>query len=218
MGTNARPWGGLTAGFFQARSASTGGKEAEGAPSDSLTAVDAVDSPVESGESREIVHSFASASLPAAEAEATSYEPLPCVSAAFIHEIIPRKEQLSSLTSTADRQIEDEWKEMNVFFHKTYVGAALNAYRYCDLISKNGLARVCKAAVVDLVRLRTDMTLNVSESQWEQITLELNRDIEEANKELDLPAQVPFAPVPKDDLHSLPPHFFSTTAPRRSVV
>merc|ERR1712032_1352859 len=104
--------------------------------------------------------------------------PLPCVSAAFIHEIIPRGEQLSSVTAAGAHQAEYQWKQMNVFFHKTYVGAALNAYRHCEppLISKNGLARVCKAAVVDLVRLRTDMRLEMSAADWEPITHELNKD------------------------------------------
>merc|ERR1711920_167458 len=113
-----------------------------------------------------------------------------------------------------------EWKKMKVFFHKTYVGAALNAYCHCEppLISKNGLARVCKAAVVDLVRHRTDMRLKMTAKDWEPITHELNKDIEEANKLLDPPAQVPLAPLSDEDLSCLPPHFFTTTAPRRSVV
>lgn len=100
--------------------------------------------------------------------------------AAFIHEVVPRDEQLTSLHPfmSADAK-HAAWKDGGIYFHRTYVGAAINAYG-CDLISLTGLSRVCKSAAEDLVRMRIAFA-DSSQFPWNQLVDELNTDIKRAN-------------------------------------
>jgi len=118
---------------------------------------------------------------------------LPCVSAVFIHEVIPREQQLTSLERSCSscESEEDPWRSMNVYFHKTYLGAAVNAF-HCQLIAAEGLSRVGFAAVEDLLRMRIDCCmLNHS---WELPVAELNADVEAANALLPNELQIPQVP------------------------
>eukprot|EP00928_Gymnodinium_smaydae_P057995 TRINITY_DN4120_c0_g2_i4.p1 TRINITY_DN4120_c0_g2~~TRINITY_DN4120_c0_g2_i4.p1 ORF type:complete len:287 (+),score=35.16 TRINITY_DN4120_c0_g2_i4:402-1262(+) len=118
--------------------------------------------------------------------------PLPFVSAVFIHEVIPRSEQLSSLDETlTDEEKAKEWQRRNIFFHKTYVGAAVNAYE-CQLISQEALSRVGKAAVEDFVRMRIDSSN--SGRNWGALVRELNTDVCLANDILPESLQIALAP------------------------
>eukprot|EP00746_Dinoflagellata_sp_MGD_P041661 gnl/MRDRNA2_/MRDRNA2_200739_c0_seq1.p1 gnl/MRDRNA2_/MRDRNA2_200739_c0~~gnl/MRDRNA2_/MRDRNA2_200739_c0_seq1.p1 ORF type:complete len:757 (-),score=103.74 gnl/MRDRNA2_/MRDRNA2_200739_c0_seq1:2-2179(-) len=117
---------------------------------------------------------------------------LPCVSAVFIHEVIPRSQQLTSVRPgvTEEEQL-DEWAELNVYFHKTYIGAAINAF-HCRLISLKGVARVGNDAVEDLVRMRSDFFEH--DHSWDVLVDELNKDVEKANAFL--PEDLRITPVP----------------------
>jgi len=68
----------------------------------------------------------------------------------FVHEVVPREDMLSDLPP----ETEQNWRDRDIFFHKTYVGAAINACR-CGIVSHEGLARVARSAVEDMVRICT---------------------------------------------------------------
>merc|ERR1711933_146978 len=67
-----------------------------------------------------------------------------CVSAVFIHQVIPCEEQLTLFGRKSIEEKENEWRRLNIHFHTTYLGAAINAFS-CSLISCRGLSRVGKA-------------------------------------------------------------------------
>lgn len=101
------------------------------------------------------------------------------VEACFIHEVIPRRKQLSSLPETmTDEEKDAEWERRHIYFHRTYVGAAINAYD-CGLISAEGLSRVGTAAVEDLLRMWVKHC--DSPHDWRTIGWELNDDVMRAN-------------------------------------
>lgn len=104
-----------------------------------------------------------------------------CVSAVFIHEVLPREKQLTSLGTALDEATRcKEWENLNVYFHRTYIGAALNAYK-CGLISLEGLSRVGRAAVEDLLRMRISCILN-TKRDWNAVIDDLNADVERTNQ------------------------------------
>lgn len=116
----------------------------------------------------------------AAPTESQHCGKLEAPAAVFIHEVVPLGSQLSSL---ADHMGHEEgaatWSRLHIYFHRTYVGAAVNAY-HCGLLSLEGLARVGRSAVEDLVRMRIDQLRDVRRA-WVERVAELNADIDRAN-------------------------------------
>jgi len=100
---------------------------------------------------------------------------------AFIHEVIPRKNQLQ----ISDCKDDEAWEEKDIHFFRTYIGAALQAYKV-KLITEEGLARVARSAVEDLVRLGTahawDNKKKKKRMDLELTIQEMNADVEEVNK------------------------------------
>merc|ERR1712008_530694 len=147
----------------------------------------------------------------------------PCVSAVFIHQVLPSDSQLTTLPTDLDeKERHEEWKRLNIYFHRTYVGAAVHAFR-CDLISKEGLARVGNAAVEDLIRMRINCLLNTKKN-WRSLIDDLNEDVEQANEIL--PEDMYIASVPSSASCIDPKDFrkgsvadfsFLTSPPSRSL-
>lgn len=147
------------------------------------------------------------------------------VEACFIHEVIPRSAQLSSLDrGLTQEEKEKEWEQRGIYFHFTYVGAAINAYEH-GLISAEGLARVGTAAVEDMLRMWVEH--NDSPHDWPALGAELNEDVQQANSLL--PESIPrISLIPasfgsKQDLHlammrrkSVADFSFATPMRRRS--
>merc|ERR1712062_258290 len=90
-----------------------------------------------------------------------------------------------------EEERQQEWNRLGIYFHRTYIGAAINAYK-CKLISMEGLSRVGKAAVKDFARMRTDHHgLNFS---WDIAALEISEDVKQANLLLDDALRVELPP------------------------
>lgn len=112
---------------------------------------------------------------------------------AFIHEVVPKEEQLSDLHGPEEVQKEDAkgakhtWEDRGIFFHKTYIRAAINAYEL-ELIQMEGLVRVARSAVEDMVRICASHSSATSKQRrkikYEEIVAELNADVEAVNKML----------------------------------
>merc|ERR1712007_267243 len=166
----------------------------------------------------EIVEPTSATSLKSGASVSGAGATLPVVSAVFIHEVIPREEQLTSLSpDLTDEERVQEWDRLNVYFHRTYVGAAINAYN-CGLISSEGLSRVTKASVEDLVRMRTDCV--GSKHEWDLNVMELNSDVSRANALLPEHLHIASVPASTGDLSgmrlstSFAEFEFSTAPPR----
>ena len=95
-------------------------------------------------------------------------------------QVIPKAEQLSSLPpDLSSAQREAEWRARGIHFFSTYVGAAVAAHE-SGLVTSEGLARVGKAAVEDLIRMRLDYHAS-STHDWQARIHELNADVKRAN-------------------------------------
>eukprot|EP00445_Apocalathium_hangoei_P030168 CAMPEP_0203931720 /NCGR_PEP_ID=MMETSP0359-20131031/70263_1 /ASSEMBLY_ACC=CAM_ASM_000338 /TAXON_ID=268821 /ORGANISM="Scrippsiella Hangoei, Strain SHTV-5" /LENGTH=834 /DNA_ID=CAMNT_0050861103 /DNA_START=30 /DNA_END=2531 /DNA_ORIENTATION=- len=113
--------------------------------------------------------------------------------AVFIHEVTPRAGQLSSLPEGLGAEAKEEaWRRGRIYFHRTYVGAAINAF-HCGLVSAEGVARVGQSAVEDMVRMRIDR-LHDARCPWAALIDEMNTDIDRANALLSGPAKIERVP------------------------
>eukprot|EP00928_Gymnodinium_smaydae_P034967 TRINITY_DN24676_c0_g1_i1.p1 TRINITY_DN24676_c0_g1~~TRINITY_DN24676_c0_g1_i1.p1 ORF type:complete len:815 (+),score=127.04 TRINITY_DN24676_c0_g1_i1:282-2447(+) len=111
----------------------------------------------------------------------------------FIHEVQPKEAQLSSLSADlSEEEREAEWARLGVYFHKTYLGAAVNAFR-AGVLSGASLQRVGEATKEELVRAAADHTVHCAQhsprtarggASWAELIDLLNRDIDEANSAL----------------------------------
>mmetsp|Transcript_50146 Transcript_50146/g.144500 ORF Transcript_50146/g.144500 Transcript_50146/m.144500 type:complete len:780 (-) Transcript_50146:9-2348(-) len=102
----------------------------------------------------------------------------------FIHEVVPPSEMLTSLSPVLSPEGKAKiWSSKNIRFHRTYVGAAINACD-CGLLPVEGLARVARSAVEDTVRLCAVHLASghpASKATCERLVREINQDVEAAN-------------------------------------
>jgi len=143
---------------------------------------------------------------------------LPCISGVFIHEVLQQSMQLTSLEELSEEARCEEWRRLNIHFHRTYLGAAINTYN-CGLISREGLARVGNAAVEDLIRMRLHCLS--AKCDWNGLIEDLNGDVERANALLTEDQRI--TPVPQSARQtgkqllitpSLTEFIFSTARPK----
>lgn len=101
----------------------------------------------------------------------------------FIHEVIPRTAQLQ-VTDCKDNA---SWEEKGIYFFQTYIGAAVKAFKV-NLITEEGLARVARCAVEDLVRIGTTAAFCTDpkkrkKGKVQELPIrEMNQDVEAVNK------------------------------------
>jgi len=116
--------------------------------------------------------------------------------AVFIHEVVDRKFQLTSLEGKSADEQNAEWRRLNIYFHRTYIGAAINAFE-CGMITQEGLSRVGRAAVDDFVRFHTDCGDKLA-CAWQERVAELNDDVVRANMLLKSGLEIQAVPKAKN--------------------
>jgi len=85
--------------------------------------------------------------LSESESESVPVDPCPQVLAVLIHEVMPDDSQVLALEPPDPAERNDEWREelrrRRIFFHRTYLGAAMQLCRHCQgLLSLNDLREI----------------------------------------------------------------------------
>uniref|UniRef100_A0A7S3PK64 Phosphatidate phosphatase APP1 catalytic domain-containing protein n=1 Tax=Aplanochytrium stocchinoi TaxID=215587 RepID=A0A7S3PK64_9STRA len=97
----------------------------------------------------------------------------------FIHRVMPKGSESTLLSSLKKSERNAFWKENNIVFFDTYIGAAIEALE-SKLIPVRGLYRVAKRGVEEMETLLEDYPA----FNFEEAVKHLNKDIDRANEKL----------------------------------
>ena len=117
--------------------------------------------------------------------------------ASFIHRVIPPGSTLSMLRTSKGTK-EDwlvSWQQRRIYFHRTHVGMANEAFRL-GLLDDEGLHAVMSTAVVDFRRIVGRYGGRHAGRNLEKGARHLNKDIEGANAKLPHELRVPLVEIP----------------------
>lgn len=117
----------------------------------------------------------------AAEEMAMNEETKEGMRCALIHEVVRRKYALTHFTAMSMREREQKWRELGIYFFRSYVGAATIACRK-GIISPDGLRRVFHATRRELDDYRVDHALWTTADGWKAMYTQLQRDTADADE------------------------------------
>ncbi|KAK9804158.1 hypothetical protein WJX73_006372 [Symbiochloris irregularis] len=117
------------------------------------------------------------------------------VLASFIHSVIPAKATVSYLQSSRyDKYARlAAWRDRNIYFHKTHVGMAVQAFTL-GFMEEAGLHVVALEAVTALRRVRARFAFE--DVDWGRVIRQLNRDLRAANACLPDELQISLIAIP----------------------